>query len=98
MDLNELRQQIDAIDQVLVDLFTQRMEISARIGDDEVIALDSAECLRLGICGIGKIDSNERADRDAALVKQTAGLSDVNVFGVLRGDGFFKGGESAVEA
>ena len=33
MDLNELRQQIDAIDQVLVDLFTQRMEISARIGE-----------------------------------------------------------------
>ena len=33
MELTELRAQIDAIDTQLVDLFLQRMEVSAAIGD-----------------------------------------------------------------
>ena len=33
MELNELRNQIDSIDEKLVNLFTERMELSAQIGD-----------------------------------------------------------------
>ena len=33
MDLNELRLEIDKIDDQLVKLFAQRMDVSARIGD-----------------------------------------------------------------
>ena len=33
MDLNQLRLEIDKIDDELVRLFVQRMEVSARIGD-----------------------------------------------------------------
>ena len=33
MDLKEIREQIDSIDQELVDLFCQRMQLSAQVAD-----------------------------------------------------------------
>ena len=33
MDLSEIRQQIDAIDQQIVDLFCKRMNLSAQVAD-----------------------------------------------------------------